>query len=129
MGKVFASVVVAPFLAIAALGACAKFVSDPLSDVVVKGLAFIVLILPPVLGISFLTDVLGPSNTLGAFVSGMILGSLQHKDKIEAEVSLFRGDRVPRRPGHVPRARHPGPQDGDRRGTVPALRRSMIKRT
>ena len=90
MGKAFASVVVTPLLAIAALGACAKFVSDPLSDVVVKGLVFIGLILSTVLGMLFLTEVLGLSNTLGAFVSGMILGSSQHKEEIEAQVSPFR---------------------------------------
>lgn len=91
MGKAFASVVVAPLLAIAALGACSKFVSNPLSKMVVKGLVFIGLILSTVLGMLFLAEVLRPRNMLGAFVLGMILIALQHKEKIKAEVSPLCG--------------------------------------
>jgi Kef-type K+ transport system membrane component KefB len=40
---------------------------------------------------SFLTEGLGLSNTLGSFVSGMILAASKHKEKIEAEISPFRG--------------------------------------
>lgn len=94
MGKAFASAGVAFLMAVSALGLCGKFLFDPLFDSVVKAQsqdAFIGLILSTVLGMSFLTEGLGLSNTLGAFVSGMILAASKHKEKIEAEISPFRG--------------------------------------
>ena len=94
MGKAFASAGVAFLMALAALGVCAKFIFDPLFDLVVSAQnqeAFVGLVLGTVLGMSFLTEGLGLSNTLGSFVSGMILAASKHKEKIEAEISPFRG--------------------------------------
>mmetsp|Transcript_22361 Transcript_22361/g.28699 ORF Transcript_22361/g.28699 Transcript_22361/m.28699 type:complete len:218 (+) Transcript_22361:2-655(+) len=94
MGKAFAKAGVAFLMAISALGVCAKFIFDPLFDLVVSAQnqeAFVGLILSTVLGMSFLTEGLGLSNTLGSFVSGMILAASKHKEKIEAEISPFRG--------------------------------------
>jgi len=94
MGKAFASAGVAFVMAISVLGLCAKFVFDPVFDLVVSAHnqdAFVGLILCTVLGMSFLTEGLGLSNTLGSFVSGMILAASKHKEKIEAEISPFRG--------------------------------------
>jgi len=94
MGKAFASAGVAFLMALSALGVCAKFVFDPLFDLVVSAQnqeSFVGLILGTVLGMSFLTEGLGLSNTLGSFVSGMILAASKHKEKIEAEISPFRG--------------------------------------
>eukprot|EP00578_Thalassiosira_sp_NH16_P021433 CAMPEP_0181103204 /NCGR_PEP_ID=MMETSP1071-20121207/14738_1 /TAXON_ID=35127 /ORGANISM="Thalassiosira sp., Strain NH16" /LENGTH=490 /DNA_ID=CAMNT_0023186257 /DNA_START=10 /DNA_END=1483 /DNA_ORIENTATION=- len=90
----FASAGVAFLMALSALGVCAKFVFDPLFDLVVSAQnqeSFVGLILGTVLGMSFLTEGLGLSNTLGSFVSGMILAASKHKEKIEAEISPFRG--------------------------------------
>ena len=94
MGKAFASAGVAFVMALSVLGLCAQFVFDPLFDLVVSAHsqdAFVGLILCTVLGMSFLTEGLGLSNTLGSFVSGMILAASKHKEKIEAEISPFRG--------------------------------------
>lgn len=94
MGKAFASAGVAFLMAVSALGICAKFIFDPLFDLVVSAHnqeAFVGLVLGTVLGMSFLTEGLGLSNTLGSFVSGMILAASKHKEKIEAEISPFRG--------------------------------------
>eukprot|EP00956_Cyclotella_meneghiniana_P014020 scaffold20758_cov74-Cyclotella_meneghiniana.AAC.3 len=94
MGKAFASAGVAFVMALSVLGICAKFVFDPVFDFVVSAHsqdAFVGLILCTVLGMSFLTEGLGLSNTLGSFVSGMILAASKHKEKIEAEISPFRG--------------------------------------
>ena len=94
LGKAFASAGVAFLMAISALGMCAKYIFDPLFDWVVLASnqeAFVGLILGTVLGMSFLTEGLGLSNTLGSFVSGMILATSRHKHKIEAELSVFRG--------------------------------------
>lgn len=94
LGKAFASAGVAFVLALSALGVCGKFVFDPLFDWVVSAHnqeAFVGLVLAIVLGMSFFTEGMGLSNTLGSFVSGMILASSKHKEKIEAEISPFRG--------------------------------------
>jgi Kef-type K+ transport system membrane component KefB len=94
MGKAFASAGVAFLMAISSLGICAKWIFDPLFNWVVLAHnqeAFVGLILSTVLGMSFLTEGLGLSNTLGSFVSGMILAASEHKEKIEAEISPFRG--------------------------------------
>jgi len=94
MGKAFASAGVAFIMAISALGVCGKYIFDPLFDWVVSASnqdAFVGLILATVLGMSFLTEGLGLSNTLGSFASGMILATSKHKEKIEAELSPFRG--------------------------------------
>lgn len=94
LGKAFASAGVAFVMALSILGVCAKFVFDPLFDTVIGAQsqeAFVGLILATVLGMSFLTEGLGLSNTLGAFVSGMILANSKHRAKIEAEISPFRG--------------------------------------
>ncbi|KAL3780219.1 hypothetical protein ACHAW5_009783 [Stephanodiscus triporus] len=93
MGKAFASAGVAFLMAISALGVCGKYIFDPLFDWVVSASnqeAFVGLILATVLGMSFLTEGLGLSNTLGSFASGMILATSKHKEKIEAELSPFR---------------------------------------
>ena len=90
LGKAFASAGVAFLMALSALGMCAKYIFDPLFDWVVLASnqeAFV----GTVLGMSFLTEGLGLSNTLGSFVSGMILATSRHKHKIEAELSVFRG--------------------------------------
>ena len=94
MGKAFAKAGAAFVMALSVLAGCAKFVFDPLFDMVVSAHnqeAFVGLILATVLGMSFLTEGLGLSNTLGSFVSGMILAASKHKEKIEAEISPFRG--------------------------------------
>ena len=94
MGKAFASAGVAFVMALAALGVFGKYIFDPLFDFVISAHnqeAFVGLILSTVLGMSFLTEGLGLSNTLGSFVSGMILAANKHKEKIEAEIAPFRG--------------------------------------
>lgn len=94
MGKAFAKAGVAFLMALSALAVGGKFVFDPLFDLVVSAQnqeAFVGLILSTVLGMSFMTEGLGLSNTLGSFVSGMILAASKHKEKIEAEISPFRG--------------------------------------
>jgi Kef-type K+ transport system membrane component KefB len=94
MGKAFASARVAFLMAISALGMCGRHVFGPLFDWVVSASnqeSFVGLILATVLGMSFLTEGLGLSNTLGSFALGMILATSRHKEKIEAELSPFRG--------------------------------------
>jgi len=49
------------------------------------------LILATVMGFSFLTEGLGLSNTLGAFLAGVLLSDTPYRHEIEREISPFRG--------------------------------------
>ena len=44
-----------------------------------------------VLGMSFLTNVLGISNTLGAFLAGVLLLETEYRHQVDTEISPFRG--------------------------------------
>ena len=53
--------------------------------------AFLGLTLCTVLGMSFLTEGLGLSNTLGAFLAGVLLSETKYRYQIEADIAPFRG--------------------------------------
>lgn len=53
--------------------------------------AFIAVILFTVLGTSSLTQVLGLSDTLGAFLAGVMLAETKYRHQIEADIKPFRG--------------------------------------
>ena len=53
--------------------------------------AFLGVTLLTVLSMSFLTQGLGLSNTLGAFLAGVLLSETKYKYQIEAEIAPFRG--------------------------------------
>lgn len=53
--------------------------------------AFLGLTLLTVLSMSFLTEGLGLSNTLGAFLAGVLLSETKYRYQIEADISPFRG--------------------------------------
>ena len=81
-------------MALSAIGIFGKFIMNPLFDLVAESKsqeAFIGTILSTVFGMSFLTEGLGLSNTLGAFLSGMCLAESKHRHHIEVEAGPFRG--------------------------------------
>lgn len=81
-------------LALGMIGAFGKFALNPLLDLVAGSHsqeAYIGFILVTVLGMSFLTQGLGLSNTLGAFLSGMLIAETKHKHHVEELASPFRG--------------------------------------
>lgn len=53
--------------------------------------AFIAVILLTVLGTSSLTQALGLSDTLGAFLAGVMLAETKYKHQVEADIKPFRG--------------------------------------
>ncbi|CAJ1925228.1 unnamed protein product [Cylindrotheca closterium] len=53
--------------------------------------AFLGLILLTVLGMSFMTEGLGLSNTLGAFLAGVLLSETKYRYQVEADIAPFRG--------------------------------------
>lgn len=90
VGKAFIQIA----LALTAIGSFGKFLMNPLFDLVGGSgsqEAFIGVILATVLGMSFLTEGLGLSNTLGAFLSGMLLAETKHRHHIEVEAGPIRG--------------------------------------
>ena len=81
-------------MALGAIAVAGKFLMNPLFDFVSKTKsqeAFIGTILLTVLSMSFLTEGLGLSNTLGAFLAGVLLSETKYRHEIETEISPFRG--------------------------------------
>jgi monovalent cation:proton antiporter-2 (CPA2) family protein len=82
------------FMALGVIGVFGKTLLNPLLDLVVGSgsqESFIGMILATVLGMSFLTEGLGLSNTLGAFLSGMLVAETKHRHHVEEQASPFRG--------------------------------------
>jgi len=81
-------------IALSTIALIGKFLINPFFDTVAKTKnqeAFVGAILSTVLGMSFLTEGLGLSNTLGAFLAGILLSETEHRHHIEAEIAPFRG--------------------------------------
>jgi Kef-type K+ transport system membrane component KefB len=53
--------------------------------------AFLGVILLTVLSMSFMTEGLGLSNTLGAFLAGVLLSETKYRYQVEADIAPFRG--------------------------------------
>ena len=88
------SAVIKACMALIAIAFSGKFLLGPLFDAVAKTEsqeAFIGALLATVLGMSFLTEGLGLSNTLGAFLAGVLLSESKYNHQIEKEISPFRG--------------------------------------
>ena len=82
-------------MALTAIGIFGTLVMPPLFNSVLKigqsQEATIAVSLATILGMSFLTEGLGLSNTLGAFLAGVLLSETPFRHTIEKEVSPFRG--------------------------------------
>lgn len=92
-GAVFNAVVKAG-LALGSIAAAGRFVVNPLFRTVAQAQsqeAFLGVILLTVLSMSFMTEGLGLSNTLGAFLAGVLLSETKYRYQIEADIAPFRG--------------------------------------
>ena len=81
-------------LALSVIGIVGAFLLTPLFDFVVASQsqeALVGLTMLTVLGMSFLTEGLGLSNTLGPFLAGVLLAENKHVHAIEHEASPIRG--------------------------------------
>lgn len=81
-------------MAIGTIALVGKFFLTPFFDTVAKAKSqetFVGAILATVLGMSFLTEGLGLSNTLGAFLAGVLLSETEYRHDIEKEIAPFRG--------------------------------------
>lgn len=94
IGAALASAGVQILMALSIIAMIGKFVMGPAVDKVVGAdsqEALVGLVLLTVLGMSFLTEGLGLSNTLGAFLAGVLLAENPHVHDIEREASPIRG--------------------------------------
>jgi len=81
-------------IALTTIAVIGKFLLKPFFNAVANTKsqeAFVGAILSAVLGMSFLTEGLGLSNTLGAFLAGVLLSETEHRHHIETEIAPFRG--------------------------------------
>lgn len=81
-------------LALGSITLAGRYLLNPLFKVVAQAKsqeAFLAVILLTVLSMSFMTEGLGLSNTLGAFLAGVLLSETKYRYQVEADIAPFRG--------------------------------------
>lgn len=81
-------------MALSGIALAGRFALNPLFRTVAAANsqeAFLGMILLTALGMSFLTEGLGLSNTLGAFLAGVLMSETKYKYQVEADIAPFRG--------------------------------------
>lgn len=81
-------------IALGSIAAVGRYVLNPLFKTVASSQsqeAFLGVILLTVLSMSFMTEGLGLSNTLGAFLAGVLLSETKYRYQVEADIAPFRG--------------------------------------
>jgi len=81
-------------IAISAISFTGAFLLNPMFEAVEKSkshTSFLALAILTVLSMSFVTEGLGLSNTLGAFLAGVLLSETKYKYQVEADIAPFRG--------------------------------------
>lgn len=94
LAQALGSAVLKAGLALGAITAAGRFLLNPLFKTVAQAQsqeAFLGVILLTVLGMSFMTEGLGLSNTLGAFLAGVLLSETKYRYQVEADIAPFRG--------------------------------------
>ncbi|KAI2489058.1 sodium/hydrogen exchanger family-like protein [Fragilaria crotonensis] len=81
-------------MALGAIAVAGRYLVNPLFKTVAEARsqeAFLGVILLTVLSMSFMTEGLGLSNTLGAFLAGVLLSETKYRHQVEADIAPFRG--------------------------------------
>ncbi|KAL7520590.1 hypothetical protein ACHAWX_005310, partial [Stephanocyclus meneghinianus] len=94
LASALGSAIVKAGIALSGIALAGRFALNPLFKIVAAAgsqEAFLGVILLTVLGMSFLTEGLGLSNTLGAFLAGVLLSETKYRYQIEADIAPFRG--------------------------------------
>jgi len=81
-------------LALGSIAVAGRTILNPMFKLVAQANsqeAFLGVILLTVLSMSFLTEGLGLSNTLGAFLAGVLLSETKYRYQVEADIAPFRG--------------------------------------
>jgi monovalent cation:H+ antiporter-2, CPA2 family len=88
------SAVLKAAIALGSIAVAGRYVLNPLFKIVASSRsqeAFLGVILLTVLSMSFMTEGLGLSNTLGAFLAGVLLSETKYRYQVEADIAPFRG--------------------------------------
>ena len=94
LASALGSAVIKAGIALSGIALAGRFALNPLFKIVAAAgsqEAFLGVILLTALGMSFLTEGLGLSNTLGAFLAGVLLSETKYRYQIEADIAPFRG--------------------------------------
>ena len=94
LASALGSAMVKAVMALGSIAFAGRVILNPLFKVVAGAKsqeAFLGVILLTVLSMSFMTEGLGLSNTLGAFLAGVLLSETKYRYQVEADIAPFRG--------------------------------------
>ena len=94
LAQALGSAVLKAGMALGGIFLAGRYLLNPMFKTVAKSQSqesFLGLILLTVLSMSFMTEGLGLSNTLGAFLAGVLLSETKYKYQVEADIAPFRG--------------------------------------
>jgi len=94
VAKAVTNAVIKAAMALGSIAFAGRFFLNPLFRTVAQAKsqeAFLGMVLLTVLSMSFLTEGLGLSNTLGAFLAGVLVSETKYKYQVEADIAPFRG--------------------------------------
>jgi len=94
MAAALGSAILKAGIALVSIALAGHYVLNPLFKTVASSQsqeAFLGVILLTVLSMSFLTEGLGLSSTLGAFLAGVLLSETKYRYQVEADIAPFRG--------------------------------------
>jgi monovalent cation:proton antiporter-2 (CPA2) family protein len=94
LAQALGSAVLKAVIALGSIAAAGRYLLNPLFKIVASSKsqeAFLGVILLTVLSMSFMTEGLGLSNTLGAFLAGVLLSETKYRYQVEADIAPFRG--------------------------------------
>lgn len=94
LGSALGSALIKASIALGSIAFAGRVVLDPFFKLVAQAQsqeAFLGVILLTVLSMSFMTEGLGLSNTLGAFLAGVLLSETKYRFQVEADIAPFRG--------------------------------------
>ena len=94
LARALGAAVVKAIMALGSIAVAGRYLLNPLFKLVAQAQsqeAFLGVVLLTVLSMSFMTEGLGLSNTLGAFLAGVLLSETKYRYQVEADIAPFRG--------------------------------------
>jgi monovalent cation:H+ antiporter-2, CPA2 family len=94
LATALSSALVKTVMALTSIAFAGRVILNPLFKTVAAAQsqeAFLGVVLLTVLSMSFMTEGLGLSNTLGAFLAGVLLSETKYRYQVEADIAPFRG--------------------------------------
>ena len=94
LAQALGSAILKAGIALGSIAVAGRYILNPMFKIVAQAQsqeAFLGVILLTVLSMSFMTEGLGLSNTLGAFLAGVLLSETKYRYQVEADIAPFRG--------------------------------------